>query len=114
MEQGCIFCDILAGSVESEILYRDDHCFVIRDISPRAPVHLLIIPVLHFTYLTNVTPAYYPVLGDLFLVAEKMAKREGVGSTGYRLVINQGEHAGQVVPHLHLHLLAGRDLGLMG
>ena len=114
MEQGCIFCDIFAGPVESEILYRDDHCFVIKDISPRAPIHLLIIPVRHFTYLTYLTTADYPVLGNLFLVAEEMAKREGVGNSGYRLVINQGEHAGQAVPHLHLHLLAGQVLGPMG
>ena len=113
MAQGCIFCDIVAGTVDSEILYRDDHCFVIRDISPRAPVHLLIIPVRHFTYLTYLTPAYYPVFGNLFVVAEEMAKREEVGNTGYRLVINQGERAGQQVPHLHLHLLAGQDLGPM-
>ena len=113
MAQGCIFCDIVAGTVDNEILYRDDHCFVIRDINPRAPIHLLIIPVRHFTYLTYVTPAYYPVLGNLFVVAEEMAKREGVGNTGYRLVINQGEHAGQQVPHLHLHLLVGQLLGPM-
>lgn len=114
MEEGCIFCDILAGSMESEILYRDDHCFVIRDISPRAPIHLLIIPVHHSTYLTYLTPVDYSVLGNLFMVAGEMAKRESVDNSGYRLVINRGEHAGQAVPHLHLHLLAGRVLGPMG
>ena len=114
MAQDCIFCKISSGEVKSDILYRDDHCFVIRDIAPKAPVHLLVIPHRHFTYLTYLTPAFYPALCSMFVAAEEMAKREGVGNTGYRLVINQGDNAGQQIPHLHLHLLAGGRLGPMG
>ena len=112
MPQQCIFCEI--GADGEEIFYRDENCFVVRDIAPRAPVHLLIIPNEHFTYLEGLTPAFYPVLGGMFSVAAEMARREEVADTGYRLVFNQGEAAGQVVPHLHLHLLAGRPLGRMG
>ena len=114
MPEECIFCKVGSGEVQSEILYRDDSCFVVRDIAPKAPVHLLIIPHEHFTYLANLTPAFYPVLGAIFAAAEEMARREGVSETGYRLVINQGGHAGQQVPHLHVHLLAGAPLGTMG
>ena len=114
MSQDCIFCKIGAGQVESEILYRDDSCFVIRDIAPKAPLHLLLIPNQHFTYLTDLTPEFYPVLGNMLTVAKDMAAREGVRDAGYRLIINQGDHAGQMIPHLHLHLLAGSPLADMG
>ena len=114
MPQDCIFCKIGSGEVESEVLYQDDDCFVIRDIAPKAPVHLLIIPTRHFTYLTNLTQDSYPMLGGMFTAAEAMAKREGVGGSGYRLIINQGDHSGQQVPHLHMHMLGGRPLAAMG
>ena len=113
MADDCIFCKIRAGEVESDILYRDDSCFVIKDIAPKAPVHLLIIPNEHFTYLSNLTPAFHDTLGGMFSAATKMAEREGVEGDGYRLTVNQGRHAGQQVPHLHLHLLAGGPLGGM-
>ena len=114
MSEDCIFCKIGGGEVKSDILYRDDSCFVIRDIAPKAPLHLLIIPNDHFTYLTGLTPAFYDVLGGMFAAAGEMARREGVVKKGYRLTINQGDEAGQQVPHLHLHLLAGKTLGRMG
>ena len=114
MQEDCIFCKIGSGEVKSDILYRDESCFAIRDITPKAPVHLLIIPNQHFTYLSNLTPDFYPVLGAMLTAAEEMGRREGVGDSGYRLVINQGGHAGQQVPHLHLHLLGGKSLGAMG
>jgi len=114
MPEDCIFCKIGGGEVQSDILYRNDSCFVIRDIAPKAPVHLLIIPQQHFTYLSGLTQEFYPVLGGMFATAQEMAQREGVGDAGYRLIVNQGGHAGQQVPHLHLHLLAGKPLGAMG
>ena len=114
MAQDCIFCKIGSGEIESEILYRNESCFVIKDIAPKAPVHLLIIPHEHFTYLTNLTSAFHTVLGDMFETARRMAEDQNVGDTGYRLIINQGDHADQSVPHLHLHLMAGRRLGAMG
>ena len=114
MPEDCIFCKIGGGEVQSDILHRNDSCFVIRDIDPKAPVHLLVIPHHHFTYLTGLTQEFYPVLGGMFATAQQMAQREGVGDTGYRLIVNQGDHAGQQVTHLHLHLLAGKPLGAMG
>ncbi|MBI4336783.1 MAG: HIT domain-containing protein [Chloroflexi bacterium] len=114
MAEGCIFCRILRGEVKGEVLYNDGQAFVIRDIRPRAPVHLLIIPVQHFTYLTYLNQATEPMVGHLFTVAEEMAKREGLGANGYRLVMNQGKDSGQEVAHLHLHLLGGKHLGTMG
>ena len=114
MDQDCIFCKIGSGEVEADILYRDENCFVIRDIAPKAPAHLLIIPVEHFTYLKGMTQDFSTVLGSMFIVAKSMAEREGVEETGYRLVINQRADSGQEVPHLHLHLLGGRRLGSMG
>ena len=110
----CIFCRIGAGAVSSEILYSDDVCFVIRDIVPRAPIHLLIVPRRHFTHLAGLTAEDYPMLGGMFSAAREMAERQGVAGSGYRLIINQGSDAGQQVDHLHLHLLAGMPLGGMG
>ena len=114
MSDECIFCKINRGEIPSDILYRDDDCFVIRDIAPKAPVHLLVIPTVHFIYLSGLSEEFQTVLGRLFSAAKDMAAREGVVDSGYRLVINQGPDSGQEVPHLHLHVLGGRHLGGMG
>lgn len=112
--QDCIFCKIIRGEVPSEALYRDDRCMVIRDIRPAAPVHLLIIPLAHLAGLAYVGAGQVPVMGHLFEVAEEMARREGVTLSGYRLVVNQGPDSGQEIPHVHMHLLAGRPLPPLG
>ena len=114
MVEDCIFCKIGQGEIPSELLYRDDTSFVIRDINPRAPTHLLVLPFEHVTYLASFTPEREVLLGHLVLVAKEMAQREGLTESGYRLVINQGSDSGQEVPHLHLHALGGRRLGAMG
>ena len=114
MVEDCIFCKIRDGEIPSDMLYRDDDCFVIRDIAPAAPTHLLIIPTQHFTYLSGLTAEFLPVIGRMFDVAKQMAEREGVAESGYRLIINQGDDSGQEVPHLHLHLIGGKRLGAMG
>ena len=113
MDQDCIFCKIGSGEVPSDILHRDDICFVIRDIAPKAPVHLLVMPNQHFTFLEDLTPDHYAMFGRLFQVAEQMASKERLSGSGHRLVINQGGDAGQQVDHLHLHVLGGRPLGDM-
>jgi histidine triad (HIT) family protein len=95
-------------------IYRDERVYVVRDINPKAPVHLLIIPNLHLASLAYVGPGQVPIMGHLFVVAEEMARREGVTLSGYRLSLNQGRDADQSVEHLHLHLLAGRRLRDMG
>ena len=114
MRQDCIFCKIGSGGLPSDILYRGDSCFVMADIAPKAPVHLLIVPTQHFTQMSDLSPEFFPVLGDMFVAAKEMARQKNVASSGYRLVINQGSDSGQQVAHLHLHLLAGKPLGDMG
>ena len=111
----CIFCQIVAGKIPSEILYQDEEVIAFRDINPQTPIHLLIIPKRHIPSLTELTEAESPLMGHMVSIANQLAKKEGVAESGYRLVINCGKQGGQLVPHLHLHLLGGRQLsGAMG
>ena len=114
MAEDCIFCRVRDGELPSDIVYRDDECFVIRDIAPKAPVHLLVIPLQHFTQLMKLTAAQRSMVGAMYEAAAKMARDEGVAESGYRLVVNQGPDSGQQVDHLHLHVLGGKPLGGMG
>ena len=106
----CIFCQIVAGEIPSTIVYQDERVIAFRDINPQAPVHLLIIPRRHIPSLTHLSEADSPLIGHMVNTANQMAKREGVFETGYRLVVNSGEEGGELVPHLHMHLLGGRRL----
>ena len=110
----CIFCRIINGEIQSDILYQDEEVIAIRDINPQAPTHLLVLPKSHIASLAQVGADQKPLLGHLVHVANELAKREGITDKGYRLVINSGVEAGQEVLHLHLHLLGGRPLGKMG
>ena len=111
----CIFCQIVAGKIPSEILYQDEEVIAFRDINPQAPTHLLIIPKRHILSLAHLSDADTPLIGHMTKVANQLAKEEGIFESGYRLVINCGEQGGQLVPHLHMHLLGGRSLsGKMG
>jgi histidine triad (HIT) family protein len=110
----CIFCRIISGEIQSDILYQDEEVIAIRDINPQAPTHLLVLPKSHIASLAQLGADQKPLLGHLVHVANELAKKEGVSDKGYRLVINSGAEAGQEVPHLHLHLLGGRPLGKMG
>ena len=113
METDCIFCKIKLGEIKSEILYSDEYCFVIKDIAPRAPVHLLVIPNKHIEELINMDMGDDVIIGKMFESAQKMANDTCISNSGYRLIINQGEHSGQMVDHLHLHLIGGEQLGGM-
>ena len=111
----CVFCKIVAGEIPSDILYRDDELVAFRDINPQAPVHLLIIPRAHIPSLTKLTESQTPLMGHIVNAANQLAKREGVSESGYRVVVNCGQQGGQLVPHLHMHLLGGRKLaGTLG
>ncbi len=110
MEMDCIFCQIVAGKVPSEIIYQDEEVIAIRDINPQAPIHLLIIPKRHIPSLTHLSEAEAPLMGHMVNIANQLAKREGIFDSGYRLVVNCGKEGGQLVPHLHMHLLGGRKL----
>ncbi len=106
----CIFCKIISGEIPSKIVYKDNDVVVFPDINPIAPVHLLVVPVKHITSLATMTDADTPVVGKMVAVANKVAREQGLAEKGYRLTINYGEHGGQLVQHLHIHLLGGRQL----
>ena len=106
----CIFCQIVAGDIPAEILYQDEDVISFRDINPLAPTHLLIIPKKHIPSLVQLSEAGSSLIGDMVGTANQLAKREGIAESGYRLVINCGQQGGQLVPHLHMHLLGGRQL----
>lgn len=105
-----IFLKIIAKQIPAKIVYEDDRVLAFHDIGPKAPVHILVIPKKEITNLGQAGPTDEALLGHLLLVAERVAKEQGVAETGYRLVINNGPHAGQAVPHLHVHVLGGRQL----
>jgi len=111
MAEPCIFCRIVAGEVPSDIVYQDEDFLAFRDISPQAPTHVLIIPKTHITSLAQLTEEQQELAGRLIIIARKLAEKEGIAKRGYRLVINCGPEGGQLVPHLHLHLIGGRKLG---
>jgi len=106
----CIFCKIAAGEIPADILYQDEGVIAFRDINPMAPTHLLIIPKKHIPSLVHLSEAESSLIGDMVNIANQLAKREGISESGYRLAINCGEQGGQLVPHLHLHLLGGHKL----
>lgn len=112
--QECVFCKIINGDIPTEKLYRDEKAVVVRDLHPKAPVHLLLLPVVHFGSPAELIEAMETVVGHLFIVAAKMAAQEGVAESGYRLVVNVGPDGGQEIGHLHMHLMGGRRLEEMG
>ncbi len=107
----CVFCRILAGDIPSTSVYEDDRIYAFRDIDPKAPTHILVIPRRHLASLNEVTPGDRDLLGHMMTTATAIAVDEGLAPRGYRLVINCGADGGQAVDHLHLHLLGGRALG---
>jgi histidine triad (HIT) family protein len=110
MDTDCVFCKIIAGEIPSKILYRDEKVIVFPDINPAAPTHLLIVSRKHIPLLSQMTEAEMPLVGHMTGVANRLAREVGVADSGYRVVINSGEQGGQLVPHLHMHLLGGRKL----
>ncbi len=106
----CVFCKIAASEVPADILYQDEQVIAFRDINPQAPVHVLIIPRKHIPSVVELSEAESSLVENMVSIANQLAIKEGVSESGYRLVINCGEQGGQLVPHLHLHLLGGRQL----
>jgi diadenosine tetraphosphate (Ap4A) HIT family hydrolase len=104
----CLFCRIVAGEVPAERVHDDDQVIAIRDIAPRAPTHILLIPRRHIASAADLVEEDGPLLGRLFAVAADLARAEGISDAGYRLVSNVGRWAGQTVDHLHVHLMGGR------
>ena len=110
MAEKTLFEKICDREIPATIVYEDDRCVAFRDISPQAPVHILVIPRLAITRIGLAAADDEAVLGHLLLTAAKVARSEGIADTGYRLVINNGPDGGEAVPHLHVHLLGGRQL----
>lgn len=109
----CIFCKIINKELPADIIYEDEEIIVFKDIKPVAPIHFLIIPKKHIISVNNLEIKDKEVVGQLFLIAKKIAKEQGISKTGYRLIFNVGPDAGQEVDHLHLHLLGKKRLSPM-
>lgn len=110
-EQSCIFCSIAAGDLPSEVVYQDEQVVAIKDANPQAPVHVLLLPREHnLESLNDASKLDVSLLGHLLYTAAKVANQMDIAESGYRVVINNAEAAGQSVPHLHVHVLGGRHL----
>ena len=107
----CLFCKIVAGDIPSTKVYEDETVLAFRDIAPQAPTHILVIPKAHIDSVACVTAENSAVVAHIFEVIAKVAAQEGLDS-GYRVVSNCGDHAGQTVKHLHFHILGGQQLAL--
>ena len=106
----CLFCKIIAGDVPGAIVFQDDSIVAFRDVSPQAPLHLLIVPRKHIPSLNDLTPEDDRLVGSMIRLAAGLAQKHGYEERGYRTVFNTNRDAGQTVFHIHLHLLAGRRL----
>jgi len=107
MEKTCTFCQIIAGQKPADILYRGESVIVFRDIHPAAPIHLLVVPTRHIRSIDDLREEDSTIISELILTARDVAQRQSLSDTGYKLVFNVGRGGGQVIFHLHLHLLGG-------
>jgi histidine triad (HIT) family protein len=111
----CLFCQIICGELPSDVLYQDEEVIAFRDINPQAPVHILIVPKRHIPSLAELAEGEMSLIGHMVNVANRLAQAEGISEKGYRLVLNCGAEGGQLIPHLHMHLIGGGKLsGKMG
>jgi histidine triad (HIT) family protein len=108
MDPNCLFCKIIEKKIPAKIVHEDDYSIAFEDISPKAPVHTLIVPKKHISDIHSITISDRELIGHLFIVARTIASHKKLELNGYRMVINNGKDAGQAVFHIHLHLLAGR------
>lgn len=108
--QDCIFCKIANGEISSNLVYEDELVAAFNDMSPQAPVHILIVPKVHIASALELDDTNKDIVGHIFTVAGKIANEQGFAEDGFRLVNNCGRDGGQTVGHLHFHLLAGRYL----
>lgn len=109
--ENCIFCKIIEGEVPAQVVYENEHVIAFNDINPVAPVHILVVPRLHIPSLNDLEPEHLEVMGHLILAVKEIARQHEIADKGYRLISNCGPDAGQVVYHIHFHLLGGRQFG---
>lgn len=107
MSADCLFCKIIKKEIPSEFLYEDDVCVVFRDISPEAPVHLLIVPRKHVRSMNDIQNEDRDIISHVFTIAKQMAREQGVNESGYKLLFNVEKGGGQMIFHIHLHLIGG-------
>jgi len=108
--EGCLFCALVAGKINANIVYQDDRIVAFRDVKPQAPVHILIIPRKHVAGVLDIEPDDHALIGEIFQAASRLAREQGIGDSGFRVVVNSGADAGQSVFHLHYHLIGGRQM----
>lgn len=106
-----LFEKIAAREIPADIVFEDADCLAFRDIAPKAPVHILVVPKRAIPRVAEAAPDDAALLGRLLLTAARIARSEGISDSGFRLVVNNGGDGGETVPHLHVHLLGGRELG---
>lgn len=106
----CLFCKIVSGEMDSDIIYKDDKVVVFPDINPQAPVHLLIVPRKHISSLNKISKEDNELIGHIYQVASDLASKKNIAESGYRIVSNCGKEGGQTVYHIHFHLLGGRTM----
>ena len=106
----CLFCKIAAKQIPARIVFEDETALAFRDINPQAPTHLLVIPKRHITTINDLVPADAELLGQMVLIAQRLAGEEGIAESGFRLAMNCNRDGGQTVYHIHLHLLGGRGM----
>jgi histidine triad (HIT) family protein len=109
-QKDCLFCKIIDGDVPADIVHENDSLVAFRDIAPKAPTHILLIPRRHIATMNDLEDDHTSLAGELFVTAAKIAADEGLAEDGYRVVMNCNEAAGQSVFHIHLHLLGGRPM----
>jgi len=110
MAEDCLFCKIAANEIKGDIVFEDDNLIAFNDIDPKAPLHVLVIPKKHISRISDIDNDDFILIGQLINCANIIAKEKGYNENGYRLVINCNEDGGQSVYHIHLHLLAGRQM----
>lgn len=108
----CIFCKIIAGEIPSDKVYEDDKILAFNDINPEAPVHVLVIPKVHINSVNDINEDNSDIIAHIFVVISKIVKELGINESGYRIISNSGEDAGQTVPHLHFHIIGKKKLGI--
>ncbi len=114
MDPNCIFCKIVAGDIPATIVFQDNNVVAFRDLHPQAKEHMLIIPRQHIVSMAELTHEHGPLLANIYIAAQSIARQLGIEQSGYRVVANVGPDSGQTVFHLHFHLLGGEQLGLFG
>ena len=107
----CLFCKMVSGEIQPDVVFEDDDVLAFRDVSPQAPVHVLVIPKSHIATTNELTPEHAVLIGKMVLAARQIAADEGIAEPGYRMVMNCNPEAGLSVYHIHLHMLGGRPMG---